>query len=197
MSTEQKSPLSLAAEAALHCEQRSGFPALVLLAQWAIESGWGKSSPGNNCFGIKATDKKQRQLLTTKEWFNGQELARFKALGDGRSAVATGAGNAYRREYTVKDWFATYPSLEACFAERVKMANRPRYQPFMARYKQTKDVEEFVRGFAPIYATDPKYAELVLKLVESPKLKDALAEAKLASPAIGSDLDSKPLTPVS
>lgn len=34
---------------------KTGIPSSVTLAQMALESGWGRDSLGNNCFGIKAT----------------------------------------------------------------------------------------------------------------------------------------------
>jgi hypothetical protein len=45
---------SAAAESACLCEQTTGLPAEITVAQWAIESGWGATAPDNNCFGIKA-----------------------------------------------------------------------------------------------------------------------------------------------
>ncbi|MFO0549951.1 MAG: glucosaminidase domain-containing protein [Polyangiaceae bacterium] len=48
-------------------ERETGVPASVTLAQWALESGWGKSSPNNNPFGMKATSSQAGFTSATKE----------------------------------------------------------------------------------------------------------------------------------
>ncbi len=37
-----------------------GVPAVAVLAQSALETGWGASAPGNNLFGIKAGRRRGR-----------------------------------------------------------------------------------------------------------------------------------------
>ena len=46
-----------------------------VMAQAAIETGWGKSTPGNMYFGIKATPSwtGSTQLLWTTEYINGEK----------------------------------------------------------------------------------------------------------------------------
>ena len=46
--------LAAAANSAVLCEQSTGLPAEITVAQWAIESAWGASAPGNICVGINA-----------------------------------------------------------------------------------------------------------------------------------------------
>jgi flagellar protein FlgJ len=64
--------------------QRLGVPKEWLIAQAALETGWGKSAPGNNLFGIKAmggyTGPSTSQ--STREVYNGKDVrenARFRA----------------------------------------------------------------------------------------------------------------------
>lgn len=45
--------LAGAVEAGVVCEQLTGLPREVTVAQWALESGWGDHEPQGNCFGIK------------------------------------------------------------------------------------------------------------------------------------------------
>ena len=49
----------------------TGVPALLSLAQSALESGWSSAKPGNAMFGIKATSgwTGKKQLLVTREVF--------------------------------------------------------------------------------------------------------------------------------
>jgi flagellum-specific peptidoglycan hydrolase FlgJ len=55
----------------------SGIPALLILAQAALESGYGKSASGNNFFGIKAGKKwnGKTQTIPTHEYVNGVRVA--------------------------------------------------------------------------------------------------------------------------
>jgi len=49
-------------------EQETEIPALAIMAQAALESGWGKSAIGNNLFGIKYRkgDPGYREVVTTE-----------------------------------------------------------------------------------------------------------------------------------
>ena len=40
---------------AMESERKTGLSAIFILAQAALETGWGKHAPGNMFFGIKAT----------------------------------------------------------------------------------------------------------------------------------------------
>ncbi len=51
--------------------QKLNVPAVALLAQSALETGWGTAAPGNNLFGIKATDGQSGTLKTTHEVVDG------------------------------------------------------------------------------------------------------------------------------
>lgn len=165
--------------AARAMEAKYGLPAAVMVAQWAVESGWGKHSPGNNCFGIKAkAGSLDRQLLWTREWLNDQELRDFLARSQGRTAAPTGQSNAKRKEYRVQDWFATYLTLEECFEARAKLALRPIYKPYLDQFCADGDIEKFCRGFGSKYATDPGYASTLMKVIAMPKVQAALEEVK-------------------
>lgn len=162
------------AEAAAAAKKVGCLPPALLVAQWALESGWGRYAPGNNCFGIKARPGEPRQLLTTHEWFTAAQLATFLVKGDGRSATPTGKAQGSLKQYLVKDWFVKFDSLEACFARRCGLASSGRYAPLLAQFQQDGDLEKFVRGFAPIYATDPGYASTLMKLINSKVVQEAL-----------------------
>ena len=66
--------------------------ARLMASQAAWESGYGKSAPGNNFFGIKAGKSWQgdTQSLMTSEWINGQKVRlpqTFRKYGDFQSAM--------------------------------------------------------------------------------------------------------------
>jgi flagellum-specific peptidoglycan hydrolase FlgJ len=58
------------AAAARASHRKWKIPASVSLAQWAVESEWGKKSPGNNPFGMKPRKGMNDpfQMLMTREW---------------------------------------------------------------------------------------------------------------------------------
>lgn len=65
---------------AMEASRATGVDPRLILAQSALETGWGKSAPGNNFFGIKGPG----QTLATQESVNGQmvpQQASFRAYG--------------------------------------------------------------------------------------------------------------------
>jgi flagellum-specific peptidoglycan hydrolase FlgJ len=178
----QKKKLRLIAQAAVAAEKATACPAELQAAQCILESGWLDHAPGNNCFGIKSfSGENGRQLLATREWFTGEELARFLALGDGRTARIAQPGRhdaRGRRLYHVRDWFASFATLADCFARRAAGFTAGRYAPFAAAYQADHNLEALVRGIAPIYATDPSYADKVLGFVHDPDIQEAISRAR-------------------
>ncbi|MGL4596344.1 MAG: glucosaminidase domain-containing protein, partial [Bacteroidia bacterium] len=57
-------------------EEKTGISAIAILAQAALESGWGEKAPGNMFFGVKDTDglNGNEQLLTTTEYSRRSDL---------------------------------------------------------------------------------------------------------------------------
>ena len=175
------------ATASVASEKATGVPAELLFAQCALESGWLKHTPGNNCFGIKSfAGEAGRQLLTTTEWFTDQQAHAFVALGDSRSATPDPNSPVHsggRRRYTVRDWFAMFATLGDCFTKRAKLFVTGRYAPFATKYLADRNLDTLVHGIAPIYATDPNYATSVLTIAREQKVQDALARARSAGNA--------------
>jgi hypothetical protein len=129
----------------------------LVAAQWALESGFGKHAPGQNYFGLKGSGKAQQ----TKEFVNGQWVTvsdEFLEFSDLGTCV----------KYLVTRWYKDWdkyegvdraPTLEAAAKELVKQS----------------------------YATDPKYAEKLLRLCQE---HGAQAE-KPATPEV--NVDPKPI----
>lgn len=136
--------LPMAKEAA----ERIGVDPRYLVAQAALETGWGKSviqqqdgSSSHNLFGIKAHGWKggSARALTT-EFVNGQpvkEVAKFRAYD------------------SYADSFHDYVSF---------LQNNDRYQKALS---SGGDSEKFMRGLQQAgYATDPQYARKITQIAQ-------------------------------
>ncbi|MFN6972239.1 MAG: flagellar assembly peptidoglycan hydrolase FlgJ [Rheinheimera sp.] len=132
-----------------------GLEPLALIAQAALETGWGqrmfKNTSGqnsNNLFGIKAQANWQGQIavVDTLEYRAGvaqKEKARFRA----------------------------YESAEQSLHDYVDLIqSNPRYQAALAVASDTKAY--FQRLQAAGYATDPNYAQKILSVMEGSAFKE-------------------------
>lgn len=181
--------LTEATESAVAAERATGAPAELLLAQWALESAWGDHQPGFNCFGIKQyAGCYGRQLLRTREWFTKSEVADFLAKGDGRSATldptSTAVTDSGREKYIVEDYFATFPTLAACFEKRAQLFKAGRYKQFADAFEQDGDLGKLIKGIGPIYATAPDYATTLLKIINQKNVSSQIAAARGKPPEV-------------
>jgi hypothetical protein len=134
-------------------EQATGVPALVTLAQAALESGWGERAPRFNFFGIKARASdppETRQLLRTREVFNRPDVTGFPEI------LSVTPRTDGRYDYIVRDWFRAYPDASSAFRAHGEFLRRN------ARYRRAFDRGGDPFGFASEvaragYATDPSY----------------------------------------
>ncbi len=83
---------------ALDLSKRIGIDPRLIVAQSALETGWGKSAPGNNYFGIKGPG----QVQSTTEY---------------------GAGGPYRTNESFRD----YPNMGASVMDYGNVLMHPRY----------------------------------------------------------------------
>lgn len=180
LSVPQRANLSQAARAAVACEQSTGFPAEITVAQWALEAGWGNAMPGNNCFGIKAAyTELAKQLLPTTEWFTVKQAQAFLSV-PGRTATPSSPPDASgRRQYACKDWFRSYPELADCFVDHSRIITTvPVYGPAWAQYLKDHNIDALVDGIAAHYATAPNYASTLRSIVGMPEVKTAIQFAR-------------------
>jgi flagellum-specific peptidoglycan hydrolase FlgJ len=128
--------------AAQNAERTWGIPASVSLAQWALESGWGKHMPpgSNNCFGMKARVGKGDKLVT---------VPTREVIG-GRSVVVNAP---FRVFATIADAFLAHGEL---------LARAPVYAGARAHLP---DAIAFAMALTGVYATDPKYGQLLLSII--------------------------------
>jgi flagellum-specific peptidoglycan hydrolase FlgJ len=155
LSPAQIDRLNQAAENAVLCERATELPAELTVAQWVIESNWGSRQPGNNCFGIKAyAGCYGIQLLQTTEVINGVRTQ-------------------------VIEKFATFPTLAACFAKHASLITRGKpYAQAWAHYKISHDLQTLILEVARVYATDPNYANILLRILAMPDVQKAIAQAR-------------------
>ncbi|MES9992971.1 MAG: flagellar assembly peptidoglycan hydrolase FlgJ [Candidatus Thiodiazotropha sp.] len=141
-----------------------GLPTEALLAQAALETGWGghvmQTANGNsshNLFGIKADQR-----------WDGDRVRRETLEYEQDVAVR-------RREY-----FRTYASFEESFRDYVAfLKENPRYTNAL---QNTGDAEEYFKALQDAgYATDPNYAQKIVRVMQGSEMQTALNRFKAAA----------------
>jgi flagellum-specific peptidoglycan hydrolase FlgJ len=120
-----------------HC-----IPPSVTVAQGILESGWGRSENAvelNNLFGIKAARHEAGASAPTWEYVGGKKVRRHER---------------FRRFESWRDAVRQHDR---------RLAEHPAYAPAREARQSGPD---FVEAIAPVYATDPAYAERIRGLVE-------------------------------
>jgi flagellum-specific peptidoglycan hydrolase FlgJ len=126
----------------------TNVPASFVIAEGALESGWGTSdlcTQARNIFGVKADASWHGPTCTmqTREFFHGQWVmvpATWRAYGDWGGCIADHAA-----------FFLTNPRYAAAF--------------------ETLDGESFARAVAAAgYATDPAYADKLIAIMRAHSL---------------------------
>lgn len=146
----QRDNLRAAAKMAYAAEKITGLPGLLTLAQWALESGWGMSQPGNNPFGIKAYP----------HCFGTQDLPTWEVR----------RGMKIRRTET----FATFPTLADAFLKHnaLLVTGKPYFAAYQRYLNEGKrDLEQLIKDIAAQYATDPHYASKLLSVIHMPDVQ--------------------------
>jgi flagellar protein FlgJ len=132
-----------------------GVSPRILMAQAAIETGWGRSVVGNNIFGIKAGSSWTGATVTTPthEYENGQLVS-------------------------VTDSFRSYPTLDAAVKDFVSLVSgSSRYQ---AALGSGDDAASYGRALvAGGWATDIDYVGKLASVAASPSATSAFVTAAL------------------
>ena len=158
-------------------EREYDVPALVAMGQSALETGWGKHSPGNMMFGVKAGKSwaGAKQLLTTTEYLPSY-YTREKIYGKFPQVLSIEKLSNGKWKCRVKDYFRRYPSPYESFADYAKTLRRlNRYAP---AFEFSNDPEMFIQKiWEGGYATDPNYVEKIIAIMniikkKLPKKKD-------------------------
>lgn len=140
---------------AVEAARRLGVAPHLLVAQAALESGWGKreprladGSPSHNLFNIKAGSGWQGKTVEKEvvEYVNGRPVKSVEK---------------FRAYDSVAEAFADYAAL---------LGNTPRYAGVL-----NQDAEGFVRGLQRGgFATDPAYADKLRRVIGSAALRAAM-----------------------
>ena len=137
-------------------EAKTGCPAPLLIAQWAVESDWGAKPVGRfNCFGMKrAARHSQGCVVPTREVIDGETV--------------------------VLDLeFADYDSLEdSCRDYACLITNGEPYHAAWERYRSDRDLHALIATVAHVYATDPNYARLVAAIASQKDVVEAIAAGR-------------------
>jgi flagellum-specific peptidoglycan hydrolase FlgJ len=144
-------------QAAKKVESIYKVPSIFVLAQSALETGWGSNTPGNMFFGIKAgagyTGKKQ--LIKTTE-YHTTKTVKYPIV----HSIETVKPGLYK--YTVSDYFRAYNSPADSFADYGKLlANSQTYAP---AFKQ-KTLSSFVSEITKHYSTSPTAYNNIMSLM--------------------------------
>lgn len=130
------------------CAKSSIFPS-VCIAQAILETGWGRASIGNNLFGVKATG-------TSNEYWDGSSV----------SSPTYEYINGVKTRVTSK--FRAYKTIEDSIKDHNRLFKAKRYDAVL----KAKTPEEQAKAIkAGGYATDPKYAEKLINLINTYNLK--------------------------
>jgi flagellar protein FlgJ len=168
-SANWRSPEDFARDVWPHVQRvakRLNVPAEGLLAQAALETGWGRhvmpakdGSNSHNLFGIKAAGG----------WAGDSTL---------RKTIEFEGGIAQHRQAK----FRAYPDVGASFDDYLGlMSGNPRYAAVQGH---GRDVAAFAGALAASgYATDPAYAEKISRVAGSSTMKQILAQLKNAADA--------------
>lgn len=151
---------------AIETETKTGISALAIMAQAALESGWGRFAPGNMFFGVKDTDglNGNEQLLTTTEYSRRADL-KFPEVISVTPVVLN--GQKYFK-YKVKDYFRKYATPEESFTDHARFLIANKRYTYALTVKS--DPIKFVEAIAAAgYATAPNYADILKSIIQTIK----------------------------
>jgi flagellum-specific peptidoglycan hydrolase FlgJ len=121
-----------------------GIDERIIIAQSAVETGWGSKVKGNSFFGIKAHGGDGIEF-TTHEVVDGKRIK-------------------------MKDTFKAYDSLaDSVQGYGAFLRENPRYKPFLAATTLEEQIAALGRSG---YATDPNYAKMVRSIAKGKTLKE-------------------------
>ncbi|MCP5407722.1 MAG: flagellar assembly peptidoglycan hydrolase FlgJ [Chromatiaceae bacterium] len=149
---------------ALEAASRIGLQPQALLAQAALETGWGQrmirqvdGSPSHNLFGIKADNRwdGKRVSVSTLEYEDGSAVRR-------------------------RDYFRSYDSFRESFNDYVEfLSANPRYDRAL---RSTSDSRAYFTALQKAgYATDPRYAQKIDSVMRGREMNQALRQLKMSA----------------
>jgi len=132
------------APAAKAVAEELGIDPRIVIAQAALETGWGTSVKGNNLFGIKSHGKQDGLMVQTHEVVDGKRIK-------------------------VRDSFRQYDSYDDSIADYGSfLQQNKRYEPMLQAATLREQVEALGKSG---YATDPEYAKKIADIAKSKRLE--------------------------
>lgn len=150
--------------AAIEESRRTGVDPRIIVAQAAQETGWGRSAPGNNYFGIKSHGQGGGQNLSTEEVIDGKRIR---------------INDSFRQFESPADSVRGYGDF---------ITQNPRYRGMREAQGLDAQLEALQ---ASGYATDPNYSRSVGAIARGIQLPQQVASldpgAGMATPQTASD----------
>lgn len=141
---------------AVEASRATGIDPRIIIAQAALESGFGKSAPGQNYFGIKSHGVPGGQTLATSEYGNGGM-------------------------YRTNDSFRQYGSMADSAADYANfMLKNPRYSGLRQAQGLDAQLAELQKSG---YATDPNYSSKVGSIARGINIGEQPSPAATPAPA--------------
>ena len=135
--------LSSITPAAKQVAQELGIDPRIILAQAALETGYGKAMKGNNLFGIKSHGKADGLMVATHEVINGKSVP---------------VTDSFRQYDTLEDSVKDYGAF---------LKSNPRY----AEMLKAQDLDQQIIKLGQSgYATDPEYADKIASIAKGKRI---------------------------
>ena len=135
--------LSSITPAAKQVAQELGIDPRIILAQAALETGYGKAVKGNNLFGIKSHGKADGLMVATHEVINGKSVP---------------VTDSFRQYDTLEDSVKDYGAF---------LKSNPRY----AEMLKAQDLDQQIIKLGQSgYATDPEYADKIASIAKGKRI---------------------------
>ena len=141
-------------DAAVNIENETGLSALALMAQIALETGWGEHI-------LKVHD------AITGKWINSRNLGNIKATNSwkGKKGWRKVPEWLNGKFVKIKQWFRVYPNYtEALMDYVILIANTKRYRKAWENRHKPKKYIKLIHKAG--YATDPKYSKKIIFIMK-------------------------------
>jgi flagellar protein FlgJ len=141
---------------AMKVSEQTGLDPRLVIAQSALETGWGKSAPGNNFFGIKSHGQSGGNTMPTTEVINGQPVR-------------------------VNDSFRAYAGMGESAADYAAFLKaNPRYRGVLGAQGLDAQIEAMAGSG---YATDPNYGAKLRQIAAGMQTPDGMPTTPVPSNA--------------
>lgn len=167
------------AQIAREISVRLGIPARALMAQWALESGWGRSKTGeHNWWGITFVEKhhKGRVWCKTTEHLTERQMQSWPRADEARTMRKVRELQPGVWLVSMYRWFASYADTEEAVLDYTMLLMRGRYDD-VRKVAKAKPEDMLAIGQAlraAGYATATDYAQSFAQIANGARVRRAL-----------------------